>query len=218
MKSCSQQNFEFLSAEILSTLATTVKTNATRDDCLIDSFKDAVSEVSSKLMVNKLATDLEPLTGTFMKNHKSEMFWKLYFGFIKDYNTYFSKVLVNLGEKNLAACQKNRKTTHQPKPEDKDSGESRNDDILQYLGGYVLQQLCKKIQIYPLCDTDNSKEMYNILKVGKSENVNNQKLVNCKTRGGLWWGITHPCLNIFKMAEMVFMDKVNVSNFRSWFE
>ena len=90
MKSCSQQNFEFLSAEMLSTLATEVKTNAMSDDYLIDSFNDAVSEISSKLMVNKLATDLEPLTETFMKNHKSEMFWKLYFGFTKDYNTFFS--------------------------------------------------------------------------------------------------------------------------------
>ena len=56
--------------------------------------------------------------------------------------------------------------------------------------------------------------MYNILKAGKSENFNNQKLVNCKTRGGLW-GITNPCLNIFKMAKMVFVDKVNVPNFRN---
>ena len=118
-----------------------------------------------------------------MKNHKSEMFWKLYFDFIKDYNTYFSKVddqkcasyvLMNLGETILAAWQKNRKMAHQPKPEDtEDSGESRNYDILQYLGGYVLQQLCKKINISSLCDTDNSKEMYNILKAGKSENGRN---------------------------------------------
>ena len=116
----------------------------------------------------------------------------------------------------LAAWQTNRKTTHQPKPEDEeDSGESRNDDILQYLGGYVLQQLCKKIKISPLCDTDNSKKMYNILEAWKSENVSNQKLVNCKTKGGLW-GITNPCLNIFKMARMVFVDKVNVSNFRKF--
>ena len=57
--------------------------------------------------------------------------------------------------------------------------------------------------------------MCNILKAGKSENVNNQKLVNCKTRGGLW-GITNPCLNIFKIAEMVFVDKVNVPNFRKF--
>ena len=77
---------------MLLTLETEVKANAMSDDCLIGSFKDAVSEISSKLMVNKLATDLELLTGTFMKNHKSEMSWKLYFGFIKDYNTYFSKV------------------------------------------------------------------------------------------------------------------------------
>ena len=105
---------------------------------------------------------------------------------------------MNLGEKILAAWQKNRKTTH---------------DILQYLGGYVLQQLCKKIKISSLCDTDNSKEMYIILKAGKSENVNNQKLVNCKTRARLW-GITNPCLNIFKMAEMIFVDKVNVPNFK----
>ena len=45
MKSCSQQNFEFLSAEMLSTLATKVKTNAMRYDYLIDNFKDAVSEI-----------------------------------------------------------------------------------------------------------------------------------------------------------------------------
>ena len=62
MKSCSQQNFEFLSVEMLSTLASEVKANAMRDDCRIASFKDAVSEIPSKLMVNKLATDLEPLT------------------------------------------------------------------------------------------------------------------------------------------------------------
>ena len=37
-KSCSQQNFEFLSADMLSTLASEVKANAMRDDCLIDSF------------------------------------------------------------------------------------------------------------------------------------------------------------------------------------
>ena len=105
MKSCSQQNFEFHSVEMLSTSASEVKANAMCDGCLIDCFKDAVSELSSKLMVNKLATDLEPPT-------ESEMFWKLYFGFIKDYNTHFSKVddqkcvsyvLMNLDEKALAA-------------------------------------------------------------------------------------------------------------------
>ena len=66
-----------------------------------------------------------------------------------------------------------------------------------------------------LCDTDNSKEMYDILKAGKSENVNKPKLMNCKTRGGIW-GITNACLNIFKMAEMVFVDKVNVPNIRKF--
>ena len=81
MKSCSQQNFEFLSAEMLSTLATEVKANAMSDDCLIDSFKDAVSEISSKLMVNKLAIDLEPLTETFMKNHKRVFFLEIIFWF-----------------------------------------------------------------------------------------------------------------------------------------
>ena len=89
MQSCGQQNFEFLSAEMLSTLASGVKANAMSDDCLIDSFIDAVSEISSKLMVNKLATDLETLTETFVINHKCEMFSKLYFVFTKDYNTYF---------------------------------------------------------------------------------------------------------------------------------
>ena len=46
-----------------------------------------------------------------------------------------------------------------------------------------MRKLMFTIQI--LCDTGNSKEMYNILKTGKSENVDNQKLVNCKTRGGV---------------------------------
>ena len=57
--------------------------------------------------------------------------------------------------------------------------------------------------------------MYNILKAGKSKYVHNQKLLNCKTRGGLW-GITDPCLNIFKMAEMILVENVNIPNFRKF--
>ena len=149
----------------------------------------------------------------------------IYLGFVKNYNTYFpeveyqkyaSYVLMNLGEKILATwrkdANKNRTTSTEPKPENKeDTGESRN--ILQYIG--VLQQLCKKINMSSLHVTDKSKEMYNILKAGKSKYVHNQKLVNCKTRGGLW-GITDPCLNIFKIAEMIFVENVNIPNFRKF--
>ena len=127
LKSCShQQNFEFISAEKLSSLASVVKANAISDDCLIDSFTDAVAEVSCKLKVKILAKDLLPLTETFMKNHKSEMFWKVYLGFVKNYNNfpeveyqkYASYVLMNLGENFLATwrkdANKNRTTSTEP--------------------------------------------------------------------------------------------------------
>ena len=70
----------------------------------------------------------------------------------------------------------------------------RDKDILEYLGGYVMQQVC------------------NILKAGKSKTIEHQRLVNCKSRGGLW-GITTSCFTIFKVAETVFTSHTRVENF-----
>ena len=52
--------------------------------------------------------------------------------------------------------------------------------------------------------------MCNILTAGKT--IEHQRLVNCKSRGGLW-GITTPSFNIFKVTETVFTSHTRVEYF-----
>ena len=88
----------------------------------------------------------------------------------------------------------------------------RDKDILEYLGGYVMQHLYRKIKKSPQYGSDKNIKVCNILKAGKSKTIEHQRLVNCKSRGGLW-GITTSCFNIFKVAETVFTSHTRVENF-----
>ena len=76
-------------------------------------------------------------------------------------------------------------------------------DSLQYLGGYVISNLFRKVKNSRHWKTSESQQMMAVLKAAKSDTVANQKLVNGLTRGGLW-GIGHHAEFIFSAAEMKF--------------
>ena len=76
-------------------------------------------------------------------------------------------------------------------------------DSLQYLGGYVISNLFRKVKNLRHWKTSESQQMMAVLKAAKSDTVANQKLVNGLTRGGLW-GIGHHAQFILSAAEMKF--------------
>ena len=71
---------------------------------------------------------------------------------------------------------------------------------LQYIGGYVLQNLFKK---HCGVNSDESQQAMAILKAGKVDSGASQKLVSSLNRGGLW-PITLPAEKIFLKTENYF--------------
>ena len=61
----------------------------------------------------------------------------------------------------------------------------RDKDILEYLGGYVMQHLYRKIKKSPQYGSDKNIKVCNILKAGKSKTIEHQRLINCNSRGGI---------------------------------
>ena len=71
---------------------------------------------------------------------------------------------------------------------------------LQYLGGYVLQNLYRK---HARFDSTESQQAMLIIKAGKKESDDKQKLISSLNRGGLWL-ITEQAEKIFKKTEKQF--------------
>ena len=71
---------------------------------------------------------------------------------------------------------------------------------LQYIGGYVFQNLFKK---HCRVNSDESQQAMAILKAGKVESGASQKLVSSLNRGGLW-SVTLPAEKIFLKTENYF--------------
>ena len=73
---------------------------------------------------------------------------------------------------------------------------------VQYLGGYVLQNLHKN---HATKQSAESQQAMAILKAGKSETNNAQNLISSVTRGGLWF-ITQPAQKVFGQSELIFRE------------
>ena len=79
----------------------------------------------------------------------------------------------------------------------------REIDALQYLSGYVIHALVRKIYKSSDYRSTQSQNLLTLLYAAKSDNVSAQRLVASQTRGGLW-SVTHECLQIFKPVEEEF--------------
>ena len=74
---------------------------------------------------------------------------------------------------------------------------------LQYLGGYVLQKLHKKIKNSKNFMSDESQQILSILEAGRGEPNENFELINVLDRGGLWY-ITKDMEKILIVTEKFF--------------
>ena len=87
---------------------------------------------------------------------------------------------------------------------------------LQYLGGYVMQNLYKKIKNSKKYNCEEYQQSMSILLAGKTSNydsLKNLKLVSALNRGGLW-AITEDIQKIFIVAEKYFSLQVERKNIR----
>ena len=86
-------------------------------------------------------------------------------------------------------------------------------DSLQYLGGYVLRNIFRKVKKSSKVSSSESQQMIAILETSRVRVEANQKLVNTLNRGGLW--AAHGLMqDIFVCCEIEFRKLVTVQNIR----
>ena len=225
-----------LTVEKVLNLVEEVKLTCQKDECFLKDFKEAVCktcntlDINSKILKNYLDR-LKPLAIAYRDSQNNNIFWQKYLSFIKDIHILFasqsntnkkaaSYIIMKLGEKILVEWKRFiKKQTAADTPAATNNTATtdfeiaqRDKDILEYLGGYVMQHLYRKIKKSPQYGSDKNIKVCNILKAGKSKTIEHRRLVNCKSRGGLW-RITTSCFNIFKVAETVFTSHARVENF-----
>ncbi len=79
----------------------------------------------------------------------------------------------------------------------------REIDALQYLSGYVIHALARKVYKSSDYRSTQSQNLLTLLYAVKSENTSAQRLIASQTQGGLW-SVRHECLQVFKLVEEKF--------------
>lgn len=79
----------------------------------------------------------------------------------------------------------------------------RETDALQYLSGYVIHALVRKVYKFSDYKSTQSQNLLTLLYAAKSDNISDQRLVASQTRGGLW-SVTSECVQVFKFVEEEF--------------
>ena len=75
----------------------------------------------------------------------------------------------------------------------------RDIQVLQYLSGYVIHSLVRKIHRFTNWRSTNSQDLLTLFYAAKSD-FSSQKLIRCQTKGGLW-AVTAKCLQVIKIVE-----------------
>ena len=84
---------------------------------------------------------------------------------------------------------------------------------LQYLAGYVVSNLMKKVQNDKNYSSVENQNILSILDASITKDVSNQKLIRSVTRGGLS-AVNKQCINIFLIAEKHFRNATKKINLR----
>ena len=84
---------------------------------------------------------------------------------------------------------------------------------LQYLAGYVVSNLMKKVKNDKNYSSVENQNILSILDASITKDVSNQKLIRSVTRGGLS-AVNNQCINIFLIAEKHFRNVTKKINLR----
>ena len=150
------------------------------------------------------------LYGGYLKNGDTEKFYEKYYAQVPLKSTSFFRGLfrnaatllaIKVADSMLSHCKHMKSSPVNSILSSKTALSEKETAGLQYLGGYVLQNLHKKCARK---SSSESQQAMSILKAGKLENgCDSQKLVSSLSRGGLW-SITEPAQKVFSRTEHYF--------------
>eukprot|EP00795_Rhopilema_esculentum_P009759 gene9759-18280_t len=215
---------ESLSRESIATMVNESCKDLSEDLCFptdichsLESFRFVLTDISNNqdTILNEVLLHYELLVG---KGNVEKFFTKFYSTIIPKATILFDQLSANaatllctkLAEKLVVYSKKPPKS--EGRITEKKQLSEREKAALQYLGGYVLHNLNKKIYKSKHHKTPLGLQHIAILQAGRSEDTDaNQRLVDAVNRGGLW-KITDTVEKLFTIAELYFLAHVNNSS------
>ena len=186
--------------------------------CYPETLRESITNYAFWDNGNKLFEQIHQICCGFSENYDAENFYTMFYGKVVMYaSTYFpglglpmcTLLATKLCDKVLTKLKQNN-TTSESKNTLSINITDRELDGLQYLGGYVVSKLLKKVKNSPKYNTAENQFIISILTNAKSEDIASQKLINTLNRGGLC-AVTPECLRIFKITETVFRETTHNS-------
>ena len=192
-------------------------TELSDDDCLPDKIRKEFKDNVNLQPLDIFVKDIRDQYKTFVKRRDPEKFYGSYLTAIPlKASLYFpglschgaTMVIMKFAELLLVYHKEtNNKTIEDPRAieplKDKET------DSLQYLGGYVLRNIFRKVKKSSKVSSSESQQMIAILETSHVRVEANQKLVNTLNRGGLW--AAHGLMqDIFVCCEIEFRKLVTV--------
>ena len=196
-------------------------TELSDDDCLPDKIRKEFKDNVNLQPLDIFVKDIRDQYKKFAKRRDAEKFYGSYLAAIPlKASLYFpglschgaTMVVMKFAELLLVYHKEtNTKTIEDPRViellKDKET------DSLQYLGGYVLRNIFRKVKKSSKVSSSESQQMIAILETSRVRVEANQKLVNTLNRGGLW--AAHGLMqDIFVCCEIEFRKLITVQNIR----
>ena len=146
-----------------------------------------------------LTNEIQKLYNSLCSNSDAEKFYSQFCKLIvMDAKKYFNSLDFPMCAL-LAARLTDKILAHYSRPADYETVikplTKRDMQALQYLSGYVIHSLVRKIHRFTNWRSTDSQALLTLLYAAKSDDFSSQRLISCQTRGGLW-AVTAECLQV----------------------
>ena len=182
------------------------------DECFPGEIRSMAKQCVFQTHNAEMLTEINKLYQSLCKNSNAEKFYRSFYGTIVVNASIFLHPLKMPVCTMLATRVADKVLAHFNKPKTvllaMKKINQREFDGLQYLAGYVIHSLVKKIHKHKNCKTKEAQDMLTVLNSARSTNLDSQRLVKCQTRGGLW-GVKPELQQMFKIVEEHFRNLEN---------
>ena len=154
-----------------------------------------------------LTNEIQKLYNSLCSNSDAEKFYSQFYKLIvMNTKKYFNSLDLPMCTL-LAARLTDKILAHYSRPADYETVikplTERDMQALQYLSGYIIHSLVRKIHRFTNWKSTDSQALFTLLYAAKSDDFSSQRLISCQTRGGLW-AVKAECLQVFKITEEEF--------------
>ncbi len=200
---------------VIKQLVNEAKKNISDDECYPTHVRNLARSYNFEVADQALLTQLMKLYTSLCKNSDAEKFYSSYYQtIVMNAATYFKPLEMPVCTI-LATSLADKVLGYHNKPDEKPQLikpiTSKELDGLQYLAGYVMHAVSRKVHAKKSGQPEEKQALLTILNSARSENPPSQRLVKCQTRGGLW-EVKPEWVALFKLAEEAFRKETSCSH------